>query len=416
MSANAPAPNVAAAPPPAPLQPLPYQAAMVEYLKEQEPELWKWFSSNRVQQEHTDAVRLELLKSTYRLDRAAHGRLYDAADHVARRLGLSAPTTFYQAHHAVELNLGIVYVPGEAHITLRGPVLRSLEDAELMAALGHELGHLTLWENWDRDYLVAEQVLSAMVTDVEAGPAHHQSGRLYALFTEIYCDRAAVQATADPAATIAMLVKIQTGLTEVSAEGYRRQAAEIFEKAVPTVDGLTHPASYIRTRAIDVWTGAAPDADAQIERILRGPLSLEHVDLLGQRTLAELTRALLDAFLAPTWCRTDAVLAHARSYFSDFAAPPARAVPPALASQIAGGDASLQDYCCYVLLDFALADPDLEDAPIAAALLLGRQLGLTARLESILAKETKLRKKQIEALQRDAETIVAKASVPVADP
>ena len=63
---------------PAPIEPLPYQTAMVAYLKDEEPDLWKWFSSNQVQQEQTDAVRLELLKSTYRLERDAHGRLYTA--------------------------------------------------------------------------------------------------------------------------------------------------------------------------------------------------------------------------------------------------------------------------------------------------------------------------------------------------
>ena len=49
---------------PAPIEPLSYQTAMVAYLRDEEPDLWKWFSSNQVQQDQTDAVRLELLKSS----------------------------------------------------------------------------------------------------------------------------------------------------------------------------------------------------------------------------------------------------------------------------------------------------------------------------------------------------------------
>jgi hypothetical protein len=359
------------------------------------------------------------------LERDAHNHLYAAADDVAERLGLGVPITFYQTQNAVNLNVGIVFIPGQAHITIDGPVLQMLDDAELAAVIGHELGHLTLRENWDNDYLVAEQILSAMTTDAEASVAHLNSGRLYALFTETFCDRTALAATENQAATISMLVKIQTGLTEVSAESYRRQAAEIFEKDTPKTDGLTHPESFIRTRAIDLWCSGADDAEEQIERIIRGPLSLDNVDLLSQQTVSKMTQRLIDAFLTQDWCRTDVLMAHARSYFSDYTHPTngkadatvADAVltdmvfaDPVLAEQIAGCDESLRDYCCYVLMDFVLADRDLEEAPIAAALLLTQRLGFADRFGEILVKEAKLRKKQFDTIRRDAESIVARAS------
>ena len=38
-----------------------------DYLKQEQPDLWAWFSSDEYRGEQADAVRLELLKSTVRL-------------------------------------------------------------------------------------------------------------------------------------------------------------------------------------------------------------------------------------------------------------------------------------------------------------------------------------------------------------
>ena len=90
-----------------------------------------------------------------------------------------------------------------------------------------------------------------------------------------------------------------------------------------------------------------------------------------------LTRRLIEAFLRPNWLRTDPMLAHARLFSDDFAVEPA--ADGALAADLRAGDAKMHDYYCYVLLDFAVADRDLEEAPLAAALILGDDLGLGDR-------------------------------------
>jgi len=51
--------------------PLPYHRAIVEHLRSTEPALWNWFASSRQRAAEADAVRLDLLKSTYRLDAAS---------------------------------------------------------------------------------------------------------------------------------------------------------------------------------------------------------------------------------------------------------------------------------------------------------------------------------------------------------
>ena len=78
-----------------------------DYLKTEEPELWDWHSSNRARAEHADHVRLDLLKSTYRIERETQPELYDTAETLARRFGVAAPLTIYQVQSAgVHLEYG----------------------------------------------------------------------------------------------------------------------------------------------------------------------------------------------------------------------------------------------------------------------------------------------------------------------
>lgn len=70
-----------------PIEPLPYLLVMVEYLKTHEAELWDWFSSDRLRAEQNEAARLDLLKCTCRIDRAASDKLYRLADEVSEKLG-----------------------------------------------------------------------------------------------------------------------------------------------------------------------------------------------------------------------------------------------------------------------------------------------------------------------------------------
>jgi hypothetical protein len=102
-------------------------------------------------------------------------------------------------------------------------------------------------------------------------------------------------------------------------------------------------------------------------------------------------------------------------FFDDFefegAAPDgAPRADDALAAELRDGDDPTQDYYGYVLLDFAVADRDLAEAPLAAALLFADDLGLGERFRALATKELKLRKRQWTALEDTAEQIVAKAS------
>jgi hypothetical protein len=379
---------------------------MVEYLKTHEAALWDWFSSDRLRTQQNEAARLDLLKCTYRIDRASNDKLYTLADEVCSKLGVAAPVTFYQSQDAGRLNVSLVYMPGETHVVLVGPIATTLTDSELRCVLGHELLHFGLLECW-RDYLTASQILSAMTNDVAASPSHVASARLFGLYTEVYCDRGSYLASGDLAATITALAKIETGVTDVSAESYLRQTEEIFSKGHPVTGGITHPEMFIRAKAIQLWTDQPDLVAKEIPRIIEGPLTLEALDLLGQLKMSDLTKRLAAQALKPPWMRTEATMAHARLFFEDFR--PAAAEDPSLAADLKSEDAKTVDYYCYLLLDFAVADRDLEEAPLAAALLMSDELGLGERFRQLAAKELNLRKKQMEALEADAGRIVAQA-------
>jgi hypothetical protein len=62
------------------LSPLPYHEAIRDFLKREESAVWKWFASQATGGEQADAVRFDLLKKTYRIERSADPDLYALAD------------------------------------------------------------------------------------------------------------------------------------------------------------------------------------------------------------------------------------------------------------------------------------------------------------------------------------------------
>ena len=140
------------------------------------------------------------------------------------------------------------------------------------------------------------------------------------------------------------------------------------------------------------------------------PSGLNDLDLLAQRTVAGLTRRLLDVLLCRRWMQTEPVLAHARLFFEDYVPPADLLEDPALVEDLRTDDRPMQDYYLYVLLDFVTADRDLEELPLAAAMLLAENFGLKDRFTEIVKRELRLRKKQLEAIDREKEKLLAEAN------
>jgi len=388
--------------------PMLYHRALVLHLQAAEPSLWHWFASTRKRLEQAEAVRLDLLKSTYRLEPQAQPKLYDLANAVRERLGLTCNVTLYQAQTGNYLNASLAYLPGEAHVILAGPLANVLAESELRAVLAHELAHYLLYVESEGAYLVASDLLRDLSADPATGPAASESARLYGLWTEIYADRWAYHLCGDMKDAIAALIKVETGLSEVSAESYLRQADEIFAKASAATDGVSHPEPYIRARALRLWAEQGNQAQIEIERMIEGGLNLHRLDLLGQARAADLTRQFLQALLSPRWYQTETVLAHAKQFFADFAIQPGMMNDASLKSELDRGDTSLRDYFCYLMLDFATVDRDLGDVALAASIVLARRLEIDKRFAEVVQKELTIGKKAFAKIDKDAEAILAR--------
>ena len=225
----------------------------------------------------------------------------------------------------------------------------------------------------------------------------------------MFCDRGSLLVAGDPLVVISMLLKVETQLDDVSPESYLRQAEEVFGHAGAKTEGLSHPEAFIRARAVKLWADGDPDADRKTEEMLEGRPALDRLDLLAQRKVAGLTRRLLDVLLSRRWMQTEPVLAHARLFFEDYVPPEDLLADPALAEDLRTDDLPMQDYYGYILLDFVTADRDLEELPLAAALVLAEKLGLKDRFSEIARRELRLRKKQLETIDQDKEKLLAKA-------
>jgi hypothetical protein len=295
------------------------------------------------------------------------------------------------------------------HIVFHGPIATQLTSAEVGAVLAHELGHFRLWEDFDGELLVASEMLHALCNDSHAHPAHGGSLRLFRLYAEIFCDRAALAVTSDLATVVSTLVKVETGVMEIDPAAYLRQADEIFARESASADGVTHPEAYIRARAVRLWQESHPDAENLIAQMIEGTPALDDLDLLGQQRSAQQTRRLIDALLWRKWFQSDVVLAHARLYFDDFT-PSSQAVE--LSDFVVNGRKlpdSVRDYWCYVMLDFVTADRELEEPPLAAALQVADQIGIKPRFLDLLRQELKLRKNVLERIDKNKEQILAEA-------
>ncbi len=392
------------------LQPLPYHIELRNYLRSQETALWNWFSSVQAQTDYTESLRLSLLKATYRLDRESHADLYRAVEEAKKALGLDIPVTVYQEQHAQQTNATLYFMRGEGHLVLSGPLLTLLLPEELKSVIGHELAHYHLWVCDDGDFHVVDRILQSIALDPRAQASHIESARCYQLYTEIFADRGSLLVTGSVDPVITGLIKIQTGLSQVSATSYLKQAEEIFAKAKFKTAGVSHPEAFIRARSLALWQASKDEASTLIDEMIRGSVGLDDLDLLGQVQLTRQTRQFIEAILHPKWMRTDAVLAHAKLFFNDIR-PGSDNV--AELEQWKLSDPKLREYFSYLLLDFVVADPELDDMPLIAALELSKKIEVESVFEKLVTKELKLKAKDLKRFKEQAAERLSKAEAAI---
>jgi hypothetical protein len=400
------------APPLAALLAMPYHDEVVALLRQREPEAWAWASSASARNDRAQEVRAFLLQHTYRLDADAHPQLHACCAAAAARLGVTVPVTIYQGseQHA---NAALLYLPGEAHIVFNGSLLERLAGAQLEAVCGHELAHYLLFERDDGAWFTASRLLGMAQDDPRSAASLRETARLFALYTEAFADRGGAVACGALEPAVAALVKSQTGLAAVSAANYLRQADEVCAALATRSDAVSHPEVFVRARALRLWCeahaardeAAVAEAESWLRTVLEGPLAIDALDLLGQHRLTAITRRVIGQFIRPRALRSPELVAWARRFFPD--AQAADAPDAALHDDLAAG---AHDYVAALLLDFAVADRSLEDVPLAQAIVLARDLGLSEPFEKLATRALKMTRRQFAKARTEADALLAQVA------
>ena len=399
---------------------LPYHAAVANHLRTGESALWAWFESDQMSTRYSEKVKLELLKSTYRLTRADQPDLYASADIAIERLGVALPVTIYQRQGGADAaNAALIFLPDEVAVMLMGNISELLNEAEMLALLGHEIAHHRLYTMDGGQYFTAARLLGWCVDQPGCEASFAETDRLFQLHTEIFADMGALHVTGDRDAVIASLIKVTTGLKSVTPSSYLEQAEEILEKYKQGSDGLSHPELFIRAKALDLLA-TDPPRIGQTELLVRGPIEAKRLDILGQQALSAVSRKLVDRLLAAPFMRNDYTLNLAERYFPGYGegdselidgdSSESKSAATGLKAEVNATAKSCHDYFAYLLLDFATVDPESGDAHLAWSLDLASQIGLFPVYEPIARKELKRKKDELTKLKRGASQIIEKAN------
>jgi hypothetical protein len=376
------------------LAPLPYHAELVSYLKDKEPHVWTWGTSDKVRDEQSAEMRTAMLRETYRLEPEAHADIHSACQHAMTALGIVAPVTLYQAGGST-MNAALCYIPGEVHLVFYGSILEKLSRDELIALLGHELAHYQLWSMAGGVYHAANSILDHTIAYAEATASHVETERLYALHTELFADRGAAIAAGGAAPAITLLLKTVTGIPNPDAAAYLRQAAELEKNPTPS-QGISHPEIFLRAQAVDKWWRGEAGTEEWIKDRLFGPLSLGKLDVLRQLNLSAMTERYYRLLLADAALRSDAVETEIRALFPYWKADGESLTFDDLAAlQI---DDSVRDYFAALTFDLAMADADVREAILSVgAQAAAKMKGLDAYRQA-LRRDLKLTKPVIERI------------------
>lgn len=386
-----------------PLEPLAYHLKVHSHFFQQ-PKTWEFFSSARNKNEQLLNFRTELLKNTYKFDPAAEPGLYSKIESAKDKLGLDhLPVTVYQAQYTDELNASIAFVENQAHIVLSGRLSQLLGEEEITAVLAHELSHVKLYASLNGEMETADRIVTAIANDSSNENAHYETARLFRLYTEIFCDRGACLVLGKTDPVITSLVKVATGLSSVNAEAYLKQAEEIFSLDNETkTHSVSHPENFIRARALDLWHRKGKETEAEIVKMIEGRMHLDQLDIFRQKELSRLTLEFIRLLLKPKWFRTTLVHALAKQYFSEFSFDDSVSVRQEFSDAVFQSHHSIKEYLAYVLLDFVLSDPALEEVPMGRAFELAEALHLKLNFEAILKKEMRLSDKKLQGMRNKA--------------
>lgn len=161
-----------------------------------------------------DVARTELLGTAVRVNDQQYPRVFEAARLAGAALNVRVPVVFAAPTSSIKVKvLGTEDAP---HLIVNLELAEKLDDQELIAAIGHELGHV---QNGHILYATALHYLTssaAFFVRWVVQPAI-MTLQAWSRRAEVTCDRAALLALRDVDKTLATIVKLELGLDKDSA-------------------------------------------------------------------------------------------------------------------------------------------------------------------------------------------------------
>lgn len=374
-----------------------YLQKVSEYFKNQR-KTWNFFAIDKNKEEQLEQFKTELLKNTYKFDEKSDQFIYDKVIKAKELLNLGTlPVTVYQAQYSDELNANIVYLNNEAHIVFSGSITKILNEEELLAVLAHELSHIKLYTMLNGDLEIADRIITSIANNYASEPAWFETARLFRLYTEIFCDRGAYTVLQNIDPIITSLVKASTGLENVNVESYLKQADEILSRNNNfRTAAATHPENFIRAKAVQLWHMKKEEAEKEITTMIEGLADIDQLDIFKQSEISLLTQKFISLMLKPGWFKSVTVMSLAKQYFASFKCDDSILLGEDIVESFKNAHQSVKDYFSYVLMDFAMADPSLEEVPSGWAFQLAENLFLKETFDELIKKELKFSDKKLQ--------------------
>lgn len=205
-----------------------------------------------------DVARTELLGTAVKVSDQQYPRVYEAAKAAGAALNVRVPVVFASPNDSIRVRvLGTEDAP---HLIVNLAVAEKLDDAELVAAIGHELGHV---QNGHILFATALHYLThsaAFFVRWVVQPAI-LTLQAWSRRAEVTCDRAALLATRDLDKTLAALVKLELGFEKSSAfnaDEYLKQPPDVKKGLGRYAEVFrSHPYVPKRVQALRLFGGSA---------------------------------------------------------------------------------------------------------------------------------------------------------------
>jgi len=148
------------------------------------------------------------------------------------------------------------------------------------------------------------------------------------------------------------------------------------------------------------WVEERDNADSKLKHMLEGQPQLDALDLLQQARTTALTEGVIEILLKPRFAESERLEILARRYFPHFDRRQTCTVARTeLDRDMRSLPEGLKSYFCYVLADFALGDPDLDDLVLIDAVNLAAEWEMTEVFERIARSDLGIAAKRFAQLQ-----------------